>query len=478
MRVSPALPTIGRWLPLFRELKAGRPSATPSAPDKIDGKEIPAVADRRELVLGGPEPLRLRTRVAGLFLFLPLLAQLRFDRLVQEADYPGSKMIPADAALLSLLTLKLLDKERRSHIDDFNFDEALGLFAGLNILPKKSFATDYSYRTQRQQQQQLLAGWVKQLSPLLFPQARSFSLDFHPIPYRGDQAILENHYIPCRGQATPSVQSFFAQEHENHVFCYANANLTRDEQAGEVLRFVEFWQALTGHNPEWLYFDSKLTTYAELSRLNERGVYFATIRRRGVGLLKRLKERPASDWTGAVIDIPKRRQKRIRYLEEMVTLPDYEGTLRQIAVTGLGREQPTLFLTNHHEVLPRQLLINYARRNGIEDGLGTNVNFFHLDCLSSEVRLNVDLDVTLTVIANGCYRWLARQLKGFEQAKPKQLYRKFIETGGQVEVAPNRRLLVTFDRRSHNPILREAVLEQNSPRIPWLKDYKVEFDYQ
>ena len=154
-------------------------------------------------------------------------------------------MIPADAALLSLLTLKLLDKERRSHIDDFNFEEALGLFAGLNVLPKKSFATDYSYRTQRQQQQQLLAGWVKQLSPVLLPEARSFSLDFHPIPYRGELAVLENHYIPCRGQASPSVQSFFAQEHENHVFCYANANLTRDQQSGEVLRFVDFWHSLT-----------------------------------------------------------------------------------------------------------------------------------------------------------------------------------------------------------------------------------------
>jgi hypothetical protein len=139
-----------------------------------------------------------------------------------------------------LLTLKLLDKERKSHIDDFNFDEALGLFAGLNILPKKSFAADYSYRTDRKQQQQLLAGWVKKLSPLLLPEASSFSLDFHPIPYRGDEAVLENHYIPCRGQAAPSVQSFFATEHKNHVFCYANANLTRDEQSTEVMRFVEF----------------------------------------------------------------------------------------------------------------------------------------------------------------------------------------------------------------------------------------------
>jgi len=161
-----------------------------------------------------------------------------------------------------------------------------------------------------------------------------------------------------------------------------------------------------------------------------------------------------------------------------VTLPDYQGVVRQIAVTGLGREQPTLFVTNHFDVRPRQLIINYARRNGIEDGLGTNVNFFHLDCLSSEVRLNVDLDVTLTVIANGCYRWLAHQLKGFEQVKPKQLYRKFIETGGLVEVTSGRRLLVTFDRRSHNPILREAALDQDSPPIPWLRDYRVEFAFR
>jgi hypothetical protein len=402
------------------------------------------VADRRELLLSSTEPLRLRTRSAGLFLFLPLLARLGFDRLVQRADYPGSLMVPADAALLSLLTLKLLDKERRSHIDDFNFEPALGLFAGLNILPKKSFSTAYSYRTQRHHQ----------------------------------EAVLENHYLPRRGHAGPSVQSFFALEHETQVFCYANANLTRAEQPGEVMRFVEFWQALTGHDPQWLYFDSKLTSYAELSRLNERGIFFVTIRRRGPRLLQQLRQRPSSDWTRAVIDIPKRRQKHIRYLEQAVSLMDYQGLLRQIAVTGLGREEPTLFIANHPAASPRDMIMNYARRNRIEDGLGTNVNFFHLDCLASEVRLNVDLDVILTVIANGCYRWLARQLKGFDKAKPKQLYRKFVETSGQIEVLPHRRLLVTFDRRSHNPILREAALDRNCPPIPWLGNYRLEFGYQ
>jgi hypothetical protein len=436
------------------------------------------VADRRELLLSATEPLRLKTRSAGLFLFLPLLARLGFDRLVQRADYPGSRMVPADAALLSLLALKLLDKERRSHIDDFNFEPALGLFAGLNILPKKSFTTDYSYRTQRHHQEQLLAHWMKKLAPVLLPQARSFSVDFHSIPYRGEEAILENHYLPCRGHAGPSVQSFFALEQETQVFCYANANLTHSEQAGEALRFVEFWKAVTGHDPEWLYFDSKLTSYAELSRLNERDVFFVTIRRRGPRLLQQLRQRPASDWTGAVIDIPKRRHKKVRYLEQPISLSDYQGTLRQIAVIGLGREQPTLFITNHPDARPRELITNYARRNRIEDGLGTNVNFFHLDCLSSEVRLNVDLDVTMTVIANGCYRWLAHQLKGFEKAKPKQLFRKFVETSGFIKVTPNRRVLVTFDRRSHNPVLREAGLDRDCPPIPWLKNHRLEFAYR
>ena len=386
-------------------------------------------------------------------------------------------MIPADAAILSLLVLKLLRKERLSHIDDYNVDPALGLFAGLNVLPKKSFATDYSYRTQRSNQQQLLGSWIKQVAPVLLPEAKSFSLDFHPIPYRGDEALLENHYIPCRGVACPSVQAFFAQDHKNHVFCYANANLMRDEQTAEVLRFAEYWKDLTGQFPEWLYFDSKLTTYAELSELNVRKISFVTIRRRGTRLINRLNLIPQSQWTSATIDIPKRRHKKIWYLDEIIRLSNYDGQLRQIAVTGLGRERPTLFLTNHLTESPREIIMNYARRNGIEDGLGTNVNFFHMDNLSSEVRLNVDLDVTLTVIANSCYRWLANRLKGFQHAKPKQLSRKFIETSGEIEITPNRILLVTLDRRCHNPILREAALDKDSPPIPWLGGYRIQFQF-
>jgi hypothetical protein len=432
------------------------------------------VADCRQLRLAPGR--RLRSRLAGLFLFLPLLARLRFDTLVSQAGYRGSRMVSATAALLSLLALKLLDKERRSHLDDFNCDEALGLFAGLNILPKKSFATDYSYRTTRAHQQQLLSGWISGLAPLLFPEAQAFCLDFHPIPYRGEPEALENHYLPLRGKAGPSILTFFAHEPQSRVLCYANANLTRADQPGELMRFVDFWHAVTGHDPQWLYFDSKLVPYAELARVHERHIWFVTIRRRGTAILRRLRALPASDWHRAVIDIPKRRHKNIRYVDETTRLRDYPGTIRQVAVAGLGREEPTLCLSNNVEVTARDLITRYAGRNSVEDALGISVNFFHLDCLASEVRLNVDLDVALTVLANGCYRWLATRLHGWNKAKPKQLFRRFVETGGVVEVQAER-IVVHFDKRCHNPILREAALDRECPGIPWLRNLPVVFEY-
>jgi hypothetical protein len=418
----------------------------------------------------------LRTRVAGLFLFLPLLARVQFDQLVSRAGYPGSERIPATSALLSLLALKLLDKERRSHINDFNFDEAVGLFAGLNIPPKKSYATEYSYRTVRTHQQQLLSAWVGALAPLLFPQARDFALDFHPIPFRGDATGLEQHYLPKRGKAGTSVLSFFAQEQESRILCYANANLTRRDQAAEAMCFVEFWHAITGTDPEWLYFDSKVAPYRELSKLNQRGLWFITIRRRGAAILRRLQALPANPWHHAVLDTAQRRHQRIRYLDETVRLSGYLGGMRQVAVTGLGRAQPTLFLSNNTKESARSLIIRYAGRNRVEDALGISVNFFHLDGLASEVRLNVDLDAMLTVSLNGCYRWLAKQLHGFETVAPKQLYRKFVETSGVIEIEQEQ-IVVRFDRRGHNPILREASLDQPNQMVPWLQNLPVVFQY-
>ena len=92
------------------------------------------------------------------------------------------------------------------------------------------------------------------------------------------------------------------------------------------------------------------------------------------------------------------------------------------------------------------------------------------------MRLNVDLGVALTVLANGCYRWLAQQLHGFEAADPKRLYRKFVETGGLITVEP-KRIVVRFDKRAHNPILREAAFDKKPTPVRRLNNLPVEFEY-
>jgi hypothetical protein len=104
-----------------------------------------------------------------------------------------------------------------------------------------------------------------------------------------------------------------------------------------------------------------------------------------------------------VIDTPRRRHQQIRYLDEAVRLGGYRQPARQLAITGLGRDKPTLFLSNNLTETAREIVIRYAGRNRVEDNLGTSVNFFPLDCLASEVRLNVDLDAAMAVIANGSW---------------------------------------------------------------------------
>jgi hypothetical protein len=314
------------------------------------------------------------------------------------------------------------------------------------------------------------------VAPVLFPHANTFALDLHPIPFRGDATGLDQHSLPRRGKAGTSVLSCFAPEHESQGVCSANAHLTRRDQAGEARQCVELWQALTGVNPQWLSCDAKVVPSPELSQLHQRGSWLVTIRRRGAAIRRRLRALPASQWRQAVIDTAHRRHQRLRYLDETVQLPGYQGSLRQRAVTGLGRAQPTLFLSHNAQESARALIVRYASRHRVEDGLGISVHFFHIDCLASAVRLTVDLDTTMTVLANGCYRWLAKQRRGFDTAAPKQLSRKCVDTAGVVDIQPER-LVVHFDQRCHNPILREAALDQPSQVIPWLRNLPVVFQY-
>jgi transposase len=357
-----------------------------------DGSVVPDVAEVRALSL--EDGRQFPTKVAGLFLFLPLLLDLDLPRAVTHAGLPGSEQIPPRQALLALLVPKLLGKRRVSHISDLCHDEGAGLFAGLNVLPKITYATDYSYKTERLMNERLIAAVIAK-TPLGDPPL-SFNLDFHAIPFRGAETDLENHWVPMRNRAGPAVMAFVAQAAGRRVLCYATANVLRAEADGLVPKFADYWKEQTGQYPARLLFDSRATTYAGLSRLTRRQVGFITIRRRGSGMLARVGRLPADHWRRCQITQAKGKRRQVGYVDEWVQLDGYEGAVRQLIVTGLGHESPTFFLTNDRPrpQTAREVIQTYASRNHVENHLGEQITFFHLDCLCSEVRLNVDFDLT------------------------------------------------------------------------------------
>ena len=218
---------------------------------------VAPVADARELDL---RPRRFRTRFGGLFLFMPYLTEIPFDKIVKRAGLPGSRMIPAGHAMRSLLGLKLFGNARHSHIMAHVFDEGPGLFAGLNVIPKRSFLTEYSCRIAPLSCPKLMRLWFDAAGALGLRRGVSFDLDFHTIPFHGEDALVEKHYVSRRSRRQKGILAFVAQDAGTRVFCYANAELRRNEQNDEVLRFVDFWKKRTGRLPEELIFDSRLTT--------------------------------------------------------------------------------------------------------------------------------------------------------------------------------------------------------------------------
>jgi len=441
-----------------------RPTPQPGEYAK-DGSVVPDIADVRGLVLDSGR--QFPTKVAGLFLFLPLLLDLDLPQAARDAKLPGSKQIPPLQALLAILVPKLIGKRRVSHISDLCTDEGAGLFAGLNVLPKTTYATDYSYKTERIMTERLIAAVIAK-TPLGDPPL-SFNLDFHAIPFRGAEPDLENHWVPMRNRALPSVMAFVAQAVGRRVLCYATANILRDEADRLVPKFADYWKEQTGHYPARLLFDSRATTYAGLSQLTQRRVGFITIRRRGSGMLARVGRLPADRWQNCQITQAKGKRRRVHYVDEWVRLDGYDGAVRQLIVTGLGRESPTFFLTNDlpQPQTAREAIQTYASRNHVENQLGEQITFFHLDCLCSDVRLNVDFDLTLTVLADLLYRRLAERLKGFSRTGPSKLFRKFVDTPGDVEIT-EKEVIVHLGKQAHNPLLKEAGLTEPTRPVPWM----------
>jgi hypothetical protein len=419
------------------------------------------VADVRSFSL---EPRKFTTQCGGLFLFVPDLVRLDIDGMASQAGFPGSQMIPAENALRSCLALKLWSVERRRHVMPLVADEGLALFSGLNRIPKKSFLSEYSSRITTQETSKALAAWHERVAEDKLFGGESFNLDFHSVPYYGEDPIVEKHYVSMRSRRQPSVLAFLAQDAAGQAFCYSNADIRKGEEADEVLRFAEFWKKHHGNYPRHLVFDSKLTTQANLARLDDLGIEFTTLRRRSPKLLKEIANLPPSAWRKVELDVPTRKYRTPRVFEQTVTLAKKQ--FRQLYILDLGHDEATILVTNQVKQSLAALITRYAQRMLIENALSDAVRFFHMNALCSTVGMKVDYDMALLVIASGLYRLLARRMRGYGDAQARKIFLDLLQIPANVTIT-NTEIKVEFHRRAHLPLILASGLTDTPTAVPW-----------
>jgi hypothetical protein len=355
---------------------------------------------------------------------------------------------------------------------------ARALLAGLSILPKKTALTDYSYRLSHDHQQRFLAALDKQMiaKGLATTQEAIFDLDFHAVMHWGQDPALEKHYVPTRSQRARSVLTFFAQDTGTHNLVYANADITKATQNREVIAFCDHWKQVSGSDPHMLITDQKVTTQPILGELDERGVKFATLRMRSPALVKRINALAPGDYKTVALNRPGPHNRPKVHESAAVKLTSYPGTVRQLIVTGLGRDAPTVIITNNDQIKTKALIEHYARRMTIEQRLAEIIQAFCADALSSAVNLNVDLDVVLCVLAQALLAAFRLRLPGnYAHATPDTLQRRFLDTPGEI-ITGSDGITVKINRRAYSPVLREASLPADTT-VPWWDGRQLHFEF-
>ena len=435
----------------------------------VKGADIPK---RSEVVsLADLNGQRLNSAGAGVFLFAPLLGQLDIDKIVHTAGLPGSKVIPARSYLLSMLALKLLGTERYAHVGDYAFDPGLGLFAGLNVLPKCTALSTYSYSLDEVHILKLQKAFIKNATKLGLYDGKFVNLDFHTVPHYGEESVLETHWAGARHQRMKGALALFAQDSESKLILYTGSDIKRCESDDQVIQFMAFWKQIRRGVKPTLVFDSKFTSYAKLSELNDKhGVKFITLRRRGKNLIDHVDT--LDHWQRIHIPHAKRKYANLQVHESLIRLRDYEGQIRQVIVRGNGREKPSFLISNDLNMSLDLLVGHYARRWRVENGIAEAVKFFHLNALSSPIVVKVHFDISLTMIADTLYTMLAKKLRGFEDCDAPTLYRHFVRGKGIINV-DGRTINVMYPRRAHNPILRQVPWDSLPLRLPGLDRTKL-----
>lgn len=400
----------------------------------------------------------------GVLCILPYIEQYRIDRLIGRSLYPETKVVDRLSSILSFLVLKLSNVRRYTADDAWCMDRGLGLAARLNVLPKAAWLSSYSHRITRKINlaflKELHKTWHK--AGLLSDTA---NLDFTSIPYWGDASHLENNWSGTRHKAMPSILSVLAQEPDSGIITYSDTNVRHKNKSKVVLEFLDFYRSGGKVPLNYLVFDSKFTTYENLARLDP-DVKFLTIRRRGKNIVKELDALPRSAWKTIRIPAANGKSRTLKVNDTSITLPDYdkEKSIRQIAITGHGKIKPALLISNDHDCDVKILVRKYARRWLVEKEISEQIEFFHLNKVSSSMVIKVDFDLTISILAHNLIRLLAMDLPGFEHCADQTIFTKFLQNSGSVEISQDQ-IIVKLKKKRNLPALLAAMEPFRSTKI-------------
>jgi transposase len=403
-------------------------------------------------------------RSGAVLAFLPIIEDLDIVTAIQNAGFPETKEISAVSYVLSFLALKLIGNKRLSHDESWALDRVLGIFAGLNVLPKNGSLSSYSYRVSRDSNRKFLLELNR-----IFNEADGnsceFNLDFKTIPHWGDESFLEKNYSTIRGKAVKSVLALIVQNVSSENIAYTNAELTHEVQNDAVIEFVDFWKESIGACPKMLIFDSQFTIYENLRKLDDDNIKFITLRRRREEMLAHARSIPVDSWNIIEVDAGKRKPRKVKVYEEVIKLPKYKKSIRQLIIIDHSKE-PVFMLTNDFEMSAIQIIRKYGRRWLVEQEIAEQVAFFHLNQLSSSIVVKVDFDLTLTVLAHNLYRYLAKRIDRHKNCTATTLQRRFVEGRARVNIV-NREVVVTLSKRSHSPLLFEVPWLRKKTKLSW-----------
>jgi hypothetical protein len=412
----------------------------------------------------------------GVFFFIPYIIESGILDIVKECQLPKSSVIGSTQACLSMLLLKLIGCHRLSYMGAYDREPGLGVFAGLNVLPKPTYMGTYSCRCSETQlmdfQSKIIKSFKKNYPD--FYTSEFINLDFHSIPHFGAESEMEQVWCGAKGKTMKGVNTVLVQDSQSNAILYTRADILRKEEAEEVKKFVSYWKSLNGNVKETLVFDCKFTTCKILDELDENDkVKFITLRKRYSKLVEETLALPEENWEKVYVAIPKRKYKRVSVCESEVKLEGCENTFRQIAVKDHGRSKPTFILTNNRDLPIKDVLIVYAKRWRVENKIAELVAFFNLNALSSPIMIRIHFDILWTVIADTLYHRLGQDLRRFENALAPQIFRNFIDMPGKVKYDGNK-FEIRIRKRGHTPILKEVEKLQTPFQVPWLEGRTIE----